>query len=61
MTMRNETLRKKLESKKHFLEDKIFPLREELDMVNGMLAQMNAYEEKTTQAAQTQIGLIEEV
>lgn len=60
MRMKNETLRKKLEAKKKFLDEKIFPLREELDMVNGMLAQLDAYEGKSAHAAQVQLGLTEE-
>lgn len=60
MTIKNETLRKKLEAKKQFLLDKIAPLHEELEMVNGMLAQIDAYEAKTMIFAQAELGLTEE-
>jgi hypothetical protein len=59
MPIRNDTLRKKLDSKREFLKSKIDPLQEELEMVEGMLAQLDAHEGHKLQAAETQLGLNE--
>jgi hypothetical protein len=60
MPIKNETLRKKLESKRDFLVQKIEPLQEEFDLVSGMLGQLDAHENHKLDSAQETLGLNEE-
>lgn len=57
MAIRNETLRKKLESKRDFFTNKIAPLQEELDLTLAMLKQLDDFENKAVQDAEEKLGL----
>lgn len=57
--MKNETLRKKLETKRDAFINKIAPLQEELDLALAMLAQLEAHEKKSALSAQHKLGIEE--
>lgn len=57
MPIKNETLRKKLESKRDKLREKIQPWQDELDLTEKMLDQMDAYEAKQHMDAEAKLGI----
>lgn len=59
MSIRNETLRKKLELKRSALIAKIQPWQDELELTQGMLQQLDAHDAKQAQQAELKLGINE--
>lgn len=55
--MRNETLKRKIETNIINLKAKIEPYQDELLLQEGLLAQLTAHESKSVAAAQETLGI----